>query len=71
MGKTCDPARRRLVQLEMERISRGESGIDAYGATSPIEFFAVVSEYFFEQPDIFGVHYPELNEMLTRIFIRK
>lgn len=60
-----------LVQWEMERIRRGESGIDAYGATSPVEFFAVVSEYFFEQPDVFGTHYPELNEMLTKIFIRK
>lgn len=60
-----------LVQLEMERIRRGESGIDAYGATSPVEFFAVVSEYFFEQPELFQTHYSELNEMLKRIFRKK
>jgi Mlc titration factor MtfA (ptsG expression regulator) len=65
------PKWQQLVQSEMERIRRGESGIDAYGATSPIEFFAVVSEYFFEQPDVFATHYPELNEMLTKTFIRK
>lgn len=65
------PKWQQLVQLEMERIRRGESGIDAYGATSPIEFFAVVSEYFFEQPEIFHAHYPELDEMLRRIFVRK
>lgn len=60
-----------LVQLEMERIRRGESGIDAYGATSPVEFFAVVSEYFFQQPELFQTHYSELNEMLKRIFRKK
>lgn len=65
------PKWQNLIQKEMERIRRGESGIDAYGATSPVEFFAVVSEYFFEQPEVFRVHYPELDEMLRRIFIRK
>lgn len=60
-----------LVEREMERIRRGESGIDAYGATSPVEFFAVVSEYFFEQPEIFAVHYSELNELLVKIFRSK
>lgn len=65
------PKWQELTQREMERIRRGESGIDAYGATSPVEFFAVVSEYFFEQPEMFRVHYPELNEILAKIFIRK
>ena len=65
------PKWQELTQKEMERIRRGESGIDAYGATSPVEFFAVVSEYFFEQPEVFRVHYPELNEILAKIFIRK
>lgn len=65
------PKWQELTQKEMERIRRGESGIDAYGATSPVEFFAVVSEYFFEQPEVFRVHYPELNELLTKIFIRR
>lgn len=60
-----------LVQLEMERIRRGESDINPYGATSPVEFFAVVSEYFFEQPDSFRSSHPELNEMLKKIFVRK
>jgi Mlc titration factor MtfA (ptsG expression regulator) len=65
------PKWQQLMQSEMERIRRGESGIDAYGATSPVEFFAVVSEYFFEQPDVFATHYPEVNEILTKVFIRK
>jgi Mlc titration factor MtfA (ptsG expression regulator) len=34
-----------------ERLAQGlESDIDAYGATSPPEFFAVVTEHFFERP---------------------
>lgn len=59
-----------LVQEEMERIRGGASDIDPYGATSPVEFFAVASEYFFEQPDAFQSAHPELHEMLQRIFIR-
>ena len=60
-----------LIQLTMDQIRQGESDIDAYGATSPVECFAVVSEYFFEQPELFRSTHPELNEMLEQIFIRK
>jgi len=60
-----------LLQLTIERIRRGESDIDIYAATSPVECFAVVAEYFFEQPVLFRSAHPELNEMMQRIFIRK
>lgn len=60
-----------LIQYTMEKIRQGESDIDAYGATGPVECFAVVSEYFFEQPLLFRSNHPELNEMLQRIFVRK
>jgi Mlc titration factor MtfA (ptsG expression regulator) len=62
---------RQLLQSTMQNIRQGESDIDIYGATSPVECFAVVSEYFFEQPGLFRSHHPQLNEMLQRIFIRK
>jgi MtfA peptidase len=62
---------KQLIEWEMENIRRNASDIDAYGATSPVEFFAVASEYFFEQPELFRSKHPELNEMLARIFIRK
>ena len=55
----------------MEQIRRGESDIDAYGATSAIECFAVVSEYFFEQTELFRSTHPELYLMLQLIFRRK
>jgi MtfA peptidase len=38
--------------------------LDKYGATNPAEFFAVVTEYFFEQPQQFRERYPELYEEL-------
>jgi Mlc titration factor MtfA (ptsG expression regulator) len=39
-----------------------------YGATNPVEFFAVISEYFFEQPDILKTNHPDLYEMLVKIY---
>jgi Mlc titration factor MtfA (ptsG expression regulator) len=44
------------------------SDIDLYAATSHIEFFAVVSEYFFEQPALLKANHIELYEMLERIY---
>lgn len=38
--------------------------LDKYGATNPAEFFAVVTEYFFEQPQQFKERYTELYEEL-------
>ncbi|HET7897736.1 MAG TPA: M90 family metallopeptidase, partial [Flavisolibacter sp.] len=60
-----------LMETEMERIRRGESDIDPYGATSPVEFFAVAAEYFFEQPESFRALHPELYDLLQRIFVRQ
>jgi Mlc titration factor MtfA (ptsG expression regulator) len=65
------PQWQNLVHEEMMKIRRGESDIDIYGATSPVEFFAVASEYFFEQPELFRQNHPELNEMMERIFLKK
>lgn len=59
-----------LMQIEMERIRQGVSDIDLYGATGPVEFFAVAAEYFFEQPEAFRLNHPSLNEMLQRFFLR-
>ena len=60
-----------LLEQTMAGIRLGRYDINPYGATSPVECFAVVAEYFFEQPERFKAFYPELNEMLTRIFVRK
>lgn len=39
--------------------------IDPYAATSPAEFFAVASEYFFCRPEILNQHYPDVYQRLT------
>jgi MtfA peptidase len=44
------------------------SDINIYAATNQTEFFAVVSEYFFEQPDLLKANHRELYEMLGRIY---
>ncbi len=40
----------------------------AYGASDPAEFFAVVSEVFFEQPQRMAEEHPELYEQLTLFY---
>ena len=40
-------------------------GISCYAATSPAEFFAVLSEVFFERPVIINKHYPEIYQQLS------
>ena len=52
-----------------ERIDRGESGgLDDYGAESPSEFFAVVTEAFFERPGLLTTQHPRLYEELKRFY---
>jgi MtfA peptidase len=60
-----------LLQTTMDDIRRGASDIDSYAATSPVECFAVVTEYFFENPALLQVAHPRLHEMLQHIFVRK
>jgi Mlc titration factor MtfA (ptsG expression regulator) len=40
------------------------SDINQYGATNPAEFFAVVTEMFFERPGVLHHHHPQLFEQL-------
>jgi Mlc titration factor MtfA (ptsG expression regulator) len=42
----------------------------AYGATNPAEFFAVVTEFFFERPRGLQARHPELYEQL-KLFYRQ
>jgi Mlc titration factor MtfA (ptsG expression regulator) len=52
-----------------QRLGRGEPGvIDAYAATEPAEFFAVVSEHFFEQPALLAGAHPGLYGELVQFY---
>lgn len=58
-----------LMQQKIQDINQDESDIDSYGATNEAEFFAVVSEYFFERPDLLKEKHPELFALLQQIFL--
>lgn len=47
-----------------------KAGLDRYGATNPAEFFAVLSEVFFETPASLVDAYPELYELMTKFFLQ-
>ncbi len=50
-------------------VDRGEpTPFDAYACESPAEFFAVVSESFFEDPEVLALHYPEIYNQLARFY---
>ena len=57
-----------LIHSEMEAINNDESDIRSYGATNQAEFFAVVSEYFFERPELLRKKHPEIYKMLSGFF---
>ncbi|RAU83378.1 zinc-dependent peptidase [Pontibacter arcticus] len=59
---------RELMYRKIKSIKKGESDINSYGATSEAEFFAVVTEYFFEKPGQLAENHPRLYEMLTKVF---
>jgi Mlc titration factor MtfA (ptsG expression regulator) len=52
----------------MEKIRAGHSDINPYGLKNEAEFFAVASEYFFENPNKMKREHPELYAMLERVF---
>jgi Mlc titration factor MtfA (ptsG expression regulator) len=57
-----------LMQEKIKEIIDDQSDINPYGATNEAEFFAVVSEYFFERPELLKEKHPELYELLLKIF---
>lgn len=62
---------KRTMDSAIWQMKNDRSDIDLYGATNPTEFFAVISEYFFEQPDLLKANHPELYEMLVKIYKRE
>ena len=52
-----------------QRVDRGEKTIiDPYASEDPAEFFAVLSESFFERPDVVDNEYPALYALLKRYY---
>ncbi|RSK45049.1 M90 family metallopeptidase [Hymenobacter rigui] len=57
-----------VVQREIAAIRAGNSEINDYAGTNEAEFFAVVTEYFFEKPEKLQEHHPELYGLLLLAF---
>jgi len=57
-----------LMKKEMNKMIAGKSDINIYGITNEAEFFAVVSEYFFERPELLEQKHPELYKLLSTMF---
>ena len=51
------------------KCNRGEYiGIDCYAASSPAEYFAVLSEVFFERPAVLDRHYADVYDQLRQYY---
>jgi len=57
-----------LVNATIQQMKTHGSDIDIYGATNPIEFFAVITEYFFQRPDLLKENHPDIFEMLEMTY---
>jgi Mlc titration factor MtfA (ptsG expression regulator) len=62
------PRWKELMNTTIYEMRNHGSDIDMYGATNPVEFFAVISEYFFTQPELLKTNHRELYEMLGKIY---
>ncbi len=57
-----------LAQKYMGLIEAGDTLIDRYATKNRSEFFAVSSEFFFENPFLMEKKYPELYHFLAKIY---
>ena len=72
-GNNCLRTWATTLSTEFEELQRDawkgkRSLLDHYGATNPAEFFAVVTETFFEKPRQMAKHHAELFEVLKCYF---
>ena len=60
-----------VIKAEVRKIRQGKSDINPYSLTNNAEFLAVVSEYFFDNPEKMEAAHPELYKYLCTIFHQK
>jgi MtfA peptidase len=60
-----------LINIKMNEIDFGESTIRDYGAANQAEFLAVVSEFFFENPERLKQEHPGLYNALDNFYNKK
>lgn len=64
-GRWAEVCQREFDTLNDQLESGMRTIIDPYAATNPAEFFAVVTEHFFEQPHVLHDAHPELWEVFA------
>ncbi len=58
----------KLIDKNIELILQEQSDFNTYGASNKAEFFAVASEYFFNQPALFKEKHSELFELMCTMY---
>jgi len=58
----------KIMYAEIEKIGTKGSDLNPYALTNHAEFFAVVCEYFFENPDKFKEKHEQLYVLMNQIF---
>lgn len=59
---------REYLRLQQDEASGRQGLLDHYGASDPAEFFAVITEAFYEQPHQLAEVHPELFELLEAYY---
>lgn len=60
----------KYMHQSIREIREHHSDINPYAATNDAEFFAVISEYFFQKPQLLKEHHPELFHILEATYKR-
>ena len=60
-----------LIRSKSQEIKNKKAKINSYALTNDAEFFAVVTEYFFEHPEMMNKKHPELYQTLSDIFTKE
>ena len=58
----------KYMHQSIREIREHHSDINPYAATNDAEFFAVISEYFFQKPQLLQEHHPELFKILEATY---
>ncbi|TXH20055.1 MAG: hypothetical protein E6Q95_06480 [Chitinophagaceae bacterium] len=57
-----------VMNLSMERMANQPAGINLQAMTSPSEFFAIMTEFYFQNPDELKEKWPEVFFILEKAF---
>jgi len=68
-ARYAEVCQREFAKLQSAAVSGTRSFLDHYGATNEAEFFAVATEFFFDEPVRMKEKHPELFEVLAHFYL--